>query len=93
MRGIRQKRPSVIVATRSKKLAIEDGTNNKDAAVKLSDADVSPAVLEKSEKERMDRARMMEEMLRDHYQEKSEEKTTANGHVRGIKEEITLVED
>ena len=68
--GIRQKRPSVIVAT-----------------------DVSPAVLEKSEKERMDRARMMEEMLRDHYKEKSEKETTANGHVRGIKEEITLVED
>ena len=91
--GIRQKRPSVIVATRSRKLAIEDKTNNKDAAVELSDADVSPAVLEKSEKERMDRARMMEEMLRDHYKEKSEKETTANGHVRGIKEEITLVED
>ena len=91
--GIRQKRPSVIVATRSRKLAIEDETNNKDAAVELSDVDVSPAVLEKSEKERMDRARMMEEMLRDHYKEKSEKETTANGHVRGIKEEIILVED
>ena len=91
--GIRQKRPSVIVATRSRQLAIEDETNNKDAAVELSDADVSPAVLEKSEKERMDRARMMEEMLRDHYKEKSEKETTANGHVRGIKEEITLDED
>ena len=91
--GIQQNRPSVIMAARSRKRAIEDETNNKDAALKLSDDDVSPAVLEKSEKERMDRARMMEEMLRDHYQEKSEEKTTANGHVRGIKEEITLVED
>ena len=91
--GIQQNRPSVIVAARSRKRAIEDETNNKDAAVELSDADVSPAVLEKSEKERMDRARMMEEMLRDHYKEKSEKETTANGHVRGIKEEITLDED
>ena len=91
--GIRQKRPSVIVATRSRQLAIEDETNNKDAAVELSAVDVSPAVLEKSEKERMHRARMMEEMLRDHYKEKSEKETTANGHVRGIKEEITLDED
>ena len=91
--GIRQKRPSVIVATRSRQLAIEDETNNKDAAVELSDVDVSPAVLEKSEKERMDRARMMEEMLRDHYKEKLEKETRANGHVRGIKEEITLDED
>ena len=151
--GIRQTRPSVIVSTRSRQLAIEDGTNNKDAAVELSDADVSPAVLEKSEKERMDRAgrleekvddspegnldakreenldgrledksddnlgrddrqsqddeeilkmqlkmeemrrrmKEMEEMLRDRYKEKE---TTANGHVRGIKEEIiTLDED
>ena len=61
---------------------------------------------EAREKERMDRARMMEEMLRDHYEEKSEKEkrereaqqdkekgTTANGHVRGIKEEITLDED
>ena len=53
--GIRQKRPSVIVATRSRQLAIEDETNNKDAAVELSDADVSPAVLEKSEKEKGER--------------------------------------
>ena len=50
--GIRQKRPSVIVAARSRKRAIEDETNNKDAALKLSDDDVSPAVLEKSEKEK-----------------------------------------
>ena len=154
--GIRQKRPSVIVAARSRKRAIEDETNNKDAALKLSDDDVSPAVLEKSEKERMDRAgrleekvddspegnldakreenldgrledksddnlgrddrqsqdgeeilkmqlkmeemrrrmKEMEEMLRDRYKEKSEEGTTANGHVRGIKKEIiTLDED
>ena len=145
--GIRQTRPSVIVSTRSRQLAIEDETNNKDAAVEPSDANVSPAVLEKSEKERMDRAgrleekvddspegnldgrledksddnlgrddrqsqdgeeilkmqlkmeemrrrmKEMEEMLRDRYKEKSEEETTANGHVRGIKEEITLVED
>ena len=127
--GIRHTRPSVIVSTRSRQLAIEDGTNNKDAAVELSDADVSPAVLEKSEKERMDRdgrledksddnlgrddrqsqdgeeilkmqlkmeemrrrMKEMEEMLRDRYKEKE---TTANGHVRGIKEEIiTLDED
>ena len=151
--GIRHTRPSVIVSTRSRQLAIEDGTNNKDAAVEPSDADVSPAVLEKSEKERMDRAgrleekvddspegnldakreenldgrledksddnlgrddrqsqdgeeilkmqlkmeemrrrmKEMEEMLRDRYKEKE---TTANGHVRGIKEEIiTLDED
>ena len=53
--GIRQKRPSVIVATRSRKLAIEDETNNKDAAVELSDADVSPAVLAESEKEKEER--------------------------------------
>ena len=59
-----------------------------------------------ADEERMDRARMMEEMLRDHYEEKSEKEkrereaqqdkekeTTANGHVRGIKEEITLDED
>ena len=50
--GIRQTRPSVIVSTRSRQLAIEDGTNNKDAAVEPSDANVSPAVLEKSEKEK-----------------------------------------
>ena len=44
-----------------------------------------------ADEERMDRARMMEEMLRDHYKKKE---TTANGHVRGIKEEIiTLDED
>ena len=153
---IQQNRPSVIVAARSRKRAIEDETNNKDAALKLSDDDVSPAVLEKSEKERMDRAgrleekvddspegnldakreenldgrledksddnlgrddrqsqddeeilkmqlkmeemrrrmKEMEEMLRDRYKEKSEEETTANGHVRGIKKEIiTLDED
>ena len=49
---IQQNRPSVIVAARSRKRAIEDETNNKDAALKLSDDDVSPAVLEKSEKEK-----------------------------------------
>ena len=44
-----------------------------------------------ADEERMDRARMMEEMLRDHYKK---EETTADGHVRGIKEEIiTLDED
>ena len=53
--GIQQNRPSVIVAARSRKRAIEDETNNKDAAVELSDADVSPAVLEKSEKEKGER--------------------------------------
>ena len=52
---IQQKRPSVIVAARSRKRAIEDETNNKDAALKLSDDDVSPAVLEKSEKEKRER--------------------------------------
>ena len=37
------------------------------------------------------RMKEMEEMLRDRYKEKE---TTANGHVRGIKEEIiTLDED
>ena len=40
---------------RSRKRAIEDETNNKDAALKLSDDDVSPAVLEKSEKEKGER--------------------------------------
>ena len=50
--GIQQNRPSVIMAARSRKRAIEDETNNKDAALKLSDDDVSPAVLEKSEKEK-----------------------------------------
>ena len=53
--GIQQNRPSVIVAARSRKRAIEDETNNKDAALKLSDDDVSPAVLEKSEKEKGER--------------------------------------
>ena len=52
---IQQNRPSVIVAARSRKRAIEDETNNKDAALKLSDDDVSPAVLEKSEKEKRER--------------------------------------
>jgi len=55
-----QTRPSVIVAARSRKRAIEEETNNKDAALKLSDDDVSPAVLEKRRKgnERCKRYRM-----------------------------------
>ena len=100
--GIQQNRPSVIVAARSRKRAIEDETNNKDAAVELSDADVSPAVLEKSEKERasLDEARIAWiigclQMLggKPSSEQDKEKETTANGHVRGIKEEITLDED
>ena len=48
--GIRQKRPSVIVAARSRKRAIEEETNNKDAVMKPCDADVPPSVLEKRRK-------------------------------------------
>ena len=94
--GIRQKRPSVIVATRSRKLAIEDETNNKDAAVELSDADVSPAVLEKSEKERasLDEARIAWiigclQMLagKPSSEQDKEKETTANGHVATLSTE------
>jgi len=45
-----QARPSVIVAARSRKRAIEEETNNKDADIKLNDDDVPPAVLEKRRK-------------------------------------------
>jgi len=45
-----QTRPSVIVAARSRKRAIEEETINKDAILKLSDDDVPPAVLEKRRK-------------------------------------------
>ena len=47
--GIQQNRPSVIVAARSRKRAIEDETNNKDAAEELSDADVNAVVLGEQE--------------------------------------------
>jgi len=45
-----QTRPSVIVAARSRKRAIEEETNNKDAVLKPCDDDVPPAVLEKRRK-------------------------------------------
>ena len=94
--GIRQKRPSVIVATRSRKLAIEDETNNKDAAVEISDADVSPAESEKEKEERevlgqasLDAARIswifgyLEDGYLDIWKMKhdKEKETTAHGHV------------
>merc|ERR1712047_232008 len=55
-----QTRPSVIVAARSRKRAIEEETNNKDAALKPCNDDVPPAVLEKRRKgnERCKRYRM-----------------------------------
>ena len=97
--GIRQKRPSVIVATRSRKLAIEDETNNKDAAVELSDAicygHMSADVVWEA---------ICLQMLsgKPSSEQDKEKETTAHGHVatlsteervRGIKKEITFDED
>ena len=91
--GIQQNRPSVIVAARSRKRAIEDETNNKDAALKLSDDDVSPAVLEKSEKEKGEREALGQASLdvwtvwlqmlsgKLSSEQDKEKETTAHGHV------------
>ena len=96
--GIRQKRPSVIVATRSRKLAIEDETNNKDAAVELSDADVNAVVLGEQEvvgQASLDEARIswIFGYLDDGYldiwkmKQDKEKETTAHGHVATLSTE------
>ena len=96
--GIRQKRPSVIVAARSRKRAIEDETNNKDAAEELSDADVNAVVLE--EQEVVGQASLDEACiswifgyLDDGYldiwkmKQDKEKETTAHGHVATLSTE------
>ena len=97
--GIQQNRPSVIVAARSRKRAIEDETNNKDAAEALSDAicygHMSADVVWEA---------ICLQMLsgKPSSEQDKEKETTAHGHVatlsteervRGIKKEITLDED
>ena len=96
--GIRQKRPSVIVAARSRKRAIEDETNNKDAAEELSDADVNAVVL--GEQEVVGQASLDEACiswifgyLDDGYldiwkmKQDQEKETTAHGHVATLSTE------
>ena len=90
--GIRQKRPSVIVAARSRKRAIKDETNNKDAAEELRDADVNAVVLGEQEvvgQASLDEARIawillgcLQMLSRKPSSEQDKEKATpANGHV------------
>ena len=96
--GIRQKRPSVIVAARSRKRAIEDETNNKDAAEELSDADVNAVVLGEQEvvgQASLDEARIawIFGYLDDGYldiwkmKQDKEKETTAHGHVATLSTE------
>ena len=96
--GIQQNRPSVIVAARSRKRAIEDETNNKDAAEELSDADVNAVVL--GEQEVVGQASLDEACiswifgyLDDGYldiwkmKQDKEKETTAHGHVATLSTE------
>ena len=96
--GIQQNRPSVIVAARSRKRAIEDETNNKDAAEELSDADVNAVVL--GEQEVVGQASLDEACiswifgyLDDGYldiwkmKQDKEKDTTAHGHVATLSTE------
>ena len=96
--GIQQNRPSVIVAARSRKRAIEDETNNKDAAVELSDADVNAVVLGEQEvvgQASLDEARIawIFGYLDDGYldiwkmKQDKEKETTAHGHVATLSTE------
>ena len=91
-------RPSVIVAARSRKRAIEDETNNKDAAEELSDADVNAVVL--GEQEVVGQASLDEACiswifgyLDDGYldiwkmKQDKEKETTAHGHVATLSTE------
>ena len=96
--GIQQNRPSVIVAARSRKRAIEDETNNKDAAEELSDADVNAVVLGEQEvvgQASLDEARIswIFGYLDDGYldiwkmKQDKEKETTAHGHVATLSTE------
>jgi len=86
-----QNRPSVIVAARSRKRAIEEETSNKDAVMKLSDDDVPPAVLEKRRKgnERCKRYRMNKKQREAEGDAELQDLETRNSFLREEEQRLT----
>jgi len=84
-------RPSVIVAARSRKRAIEEETNNKDAVMKPCDADVPPSVLEKRRKgnERCKRYRRNKKEREAEEDAELEDLAARNAFLREVEQRLT----
>jgi len=84
-------RPSVIVAARSRKRAIEEETNNEDAVMKPCDADVPPSVLEKRRKgnERCKRYRRNKKEREAEEDAELEDLAARNAFLREVEQRLT----